>query len=46
MGLFSEGLIIGGNFVFQNGLGLTISIDQNTKDNGLKQLKRANSNSP
>ena len=24
MGLFLEGLIIGGNFAFQNGLGLTI----------------------
>ena len=24
LGLFSEGLIIGRNFVFQNGLGLTI----------------------
>ena len=29
--LFSEGLIIEGNFAFQNGLGLTTKTDQNTK---------------
>ena len=28
---FSEGLIIAGNLVFQNGLGLTIKTVQNTK---------------
>ena len=31
LGLFSEGLITGGNFAFQNGLGLTIKTAQNTK---------------
>ena len=30
--LFSERLIIGGNFAFQNGLYLTIKIAQDTKE--------------
>ena len=30
VGLFSEGLIIGGNFAFQNGLFLTIKTAKNT----------------
>ena len=34
-GLFSEGLIIGGNFVFQNRLGLTIKTAKNTKETAL-----------
>ena len=44
MALFSEGLIIGGNFAFQNGLGLTIKTAH--KDNSLKQLKTGNPNRP
>ena len=29
--LFSEGLVIGGNFAFQNGFGLSIKTAKNTK---------------
>ena len=43
--LFSEGLIIGRNFAFQNGLGLA---KHSLKDyeNSLKQLKTTSTNSP
>ena len=43
--LFSEGLVIGRNFAFQNGLGSTKNSLKH-KDNSLKQLKTANPNSP
>ena len=46
MSLFSEGLIIGRNFAFQNGFGLSIKTAINTKDNNVKQLKTAKTNSP
>ena len=36
--LFSEGLVIGRNFAFQNGVGLSIKTAKNTKMNSLKQL--------
>ena len=41
-----EGLVFGRNYVFQNWLGLTIKTAKNTKDNSIKQLKTANSESP
>ena len=45
--LFSEGLIIGRNFAFQNGFGLTIKTAQHTAiTNSLKQLKTVSTNSP
>ena len=46
--LFSEGLVIGKNFAFQNGLGLAIKTARNTnfKHNSLKPLKTVNTNSP
>ena len=44
--LFSEGLIIGGNFAFQNGLEVTIKTAQKHEDNSLKELKTASLNSP
>ena len=43
--LFSKGLVIGGNFVFQNGFRLSIEKAKH-QDNNLKQLKTAKSNSP
>ena len=43
--LFSEGLIIGRNFAFQNGLDLTIKTAENTTKKSLKQLKTASTNS-
>ena len=45
-GLFSEGLIIGRNFAFQNGLGLTITEKPKTLRKQLKQPKTASTNSP
>ena len=36
--LFSEGLVIGRNFAFQNGFGLSIKTAKNTKKNSSKQL--------
>ena len=44
--LFSKGLIIGTNFAFQNGLGLTIKTAEQHYENSLKQLKTASTNSP
>ena len=42
-----EGLVIGGNFAFQNGLGLSKKNSlKHLKHNSLKKLKTANSNSP
>ena len=42
--LISEGHIVGGNFAFQNGLGLTIKTAQNTKPKtAFKKLIVANS---
>ena len=48
VGLFSEGLIIGGNFVFSKWVGLVNKNGLKCKDNSLqcKQLKTATSNSP
>ena len=43
--LFSEGLVIGRNFAFQSGFGLSIKPAKNTKIT-LGKLKTANSNSP
>ena len=42
--LFFEGLVVGRNFAFQNGFGLSIKTAKNT--NSLKQLKTANPNRP
>ena len=47
--LFSQGVIIGGNFTFQNsqnGLDLTIKKGLKHEDNSLQLLKTANLNSP
>ena len=44
--LFSKGLIIGTNFAFQTGLGLTIKTAEQHYENSLKQLKTASTNSP
>ena len=44
--LFSEGLIIGGNFEFQSELDLTIKNGLKHEYYSLEQLKIANSNSP
>ena len=43
---FRGGLVIGRNFAFHNGFALSIKQLKKKKDNSLKQLKTANTNSP